>query len=265
MEYSTLIVEVSGPIGRITLNRPECLNAVSGAMLRELETAAHWLDTQEDLRVVILSGKGRAFCAGADLRDPVAQRASAESGRPWLERRKEGYLGSRMADAIEGMQATTIVQLHGHVVGGGVVLASVCDFRIAAEDTRFAIPEIDMGIPLGWGAIPRLIRDIGPVRAKELVMTCRPFDAQEAKDIGFINTVVPESELSKAVEELAATLAAKPSVPIALTKAHMNAAAKSMVDGSSGYADGDLLLALVADPEGRAATMAYAEKTLKKK
>ena len=261
MDYSTLIVEASGTLGRIALNRPECLNAINATMLRELETAARWLDTQPDLRVVIVSGEGRAFTAGADLRDSVAQRASADSGRAWLERRKEGYLGSRMAEAIEGMQATTIAQLHGHVVGGGVVLASVCDFRIAAEGTRFAIPEIDLGIPLTWGAIPRLIRDIGPVRTKELVMTCRPFDAQEAKEIGFINRVVPENALAETVQELATTLAEKPSVPIALTKAHVNAVAGS----SSAYADGDLLLASAADPEAQAAAMAYAEKTFKKK
>ena len=89
-----------------------------------------------------------------------------------------------MADAIEQMRATTIVRLHGHIVGGGVVLASACDMRVAAEDARFSIPEIELGIPLAWGGIPRLVREIGPAMTKELVMTCRPFTSQEAKALG---------------------------------------------------------------------------------
>src|SRR5262249_49868529 len=217
MKFSTIIVEINGPLGRLTLNRPERLNAMNATMLRELVEAARWFDEQREARVVIISGAGRAFCAGADLKESPMIEAAHDSGGSWLYRHEAAQLGRRMADAIEQMRATTIVRLHGHIVGGGVVLASACDLRVAAEDARFSIPEIELGIPLTWGAIPRLVREIGPAITKELVMTCRPFTPQEAKEMGFVNRVAPFDELDQHVERLAAEIIAMPSVPVAIT------------------------------------------------
>ena len=86
-----------------------------------------------------------------------------------------------MAEAMENLSAVSVASIRGHCVGGGVVLAATCDLRIAASDARFSIPEIDLGIPLAWGGIPRLVREVGPALTKELVMTCRPFGADEAR------------------------------------------------------------------------------------
>ena len=154
-EFETIKVEVDGAVGRLTLNRPERLNAIGASMLRELAEAARWFDTYHDLRVVIVSGAGRAFSAGADLKDsPLGQSAPA-SRRSWLARREGGQLGLRAADALENMHAVTIAQVHGYAVGGGVVLMAVCDLRVVADDASFFIPEIELGIPLAWGGIPR--------------------------------------------------------------------------------------------------------------
>src|ERR1017187_1587269 len=217
-EFQTIRVKVEDDLGRLTLNRPERLNAVGATMLQELAEAARWFDSHRELRVVIVSGEGRIFCAGADLRDSPVAAASARSDRSWLYRREVGQYGLRAADALEQMRAVTIAQVHGFAVGGGVVLMAVCDLRVAADDAVFFIPEIDLGIPLAWGGIPRLVREIGPALTKELVMTCRRFTPAEAKSIGFLNRVVPAARLESEVEQLARELVAKPSVPVVITK-----------------------------------------------
>lgn len=261
-DFETIKVEVDGALGRLTLNRPGQLNAVGATMLKELARAARWFDDHRELRVVIVSGAGRSFCAGADLKDsPVAagERAS------WLARREAGQLGLRAADALENMHAVTIAAVHGYAVGGGVVLTAVCDLRIAAEDASFFIPEIELGIPLAWGGIPRLVREIGPALTKELVMTCRRFSPAEAKAIGFINRVVSAERLMAEAEQLASELIAMPSVPVAITKEHVNAVARAMGAGSTAFGDGDALLSTIGEEESRSAARRYREKALGKK
>src|SRR5215471_6624907 len=177
-EFQTIKAEVEGPLGRLILNRPERLNAIGATMLQELAEAARWFDSHRELRVVIVSGAGRAFSAGADLKDAPGASSAPSSSRSWFYRREAGQYGLRAADALEQMRAVTIAQVHGDAVGGGVVLTGVCDLRVAAEDAWFFIPEVDLGLPLSWGGIPRLVREIGPAMTKELVMTCRRFGAE---------------------------------------------------------------------------------------
>ncbi|MGI9592832.1 MAG: enoyl-CoA hydratase/isomerase family protein, partial [Myxococcota bacterium] len=180
--FETLRAEAEGAIGRLTLDRAEKLNPLSTAALTEIAAAARWFDEQPDVKVVVVSGAGRAFSAGADL--------ASFSGPQSLSPRDAADRGREMADALESMRAVSVAAIQGWCVGGGVVLAAACDLRVAAEDARFSIPEVDLGIPLAWGGIPRLVREIGPALAKELVLTCRPFDAAEAKSAGFLNRVV---------------------------------------------------------------------------
>jgi len=146
-----------------------------------------------------------------------------------------------------------------------VVLTAVCDLRVVAEDAWFFIPEIDLGLPLSWGGIPRLVREIGPAMTKELVMTCRRFGAAEAKAVGFVNRVVPPARLVAEVEELARELITKPSVPVAITKEHVNAVTRAASAGLTPYADGDVLTSTLGEEESRAAARAYREKILGKR
>jgi enoyl-CoA hydratase/carnithine racemase len=267
-EFQTIKVEADDDgLGRLTLNRPDRLNAIGATMLQELAEAARWFDTHRELRVVIVSGAGRAFCAGADLQGDLQDAPAGDPGasRSWLYRREVGQYGLRAADAIEQMRAVTIAQVQGYAVGGGVVLMAVCDLRVAAEDASFFIPEIDLGIPLAWGGIPKLVREIGPAMTKELVMTCRRFSPMEAKAIGFINRVVPPAKLQTEVEELARELLAKPSVPVAITKEHVNAVTRAMSAGITSFGDGDVLLGAQATEESRAAARAYRDRTFRKK
>lgn len=251
-DFSTIAVEVDGAVARLWLDRPEKLNPLSIQTLNELVEAAEWFDTQPEVRVVVIGGRGRAFTAGADMAmfgqqpDVMAFRRTTDDGR-------------RMADAIETMEAVTIARLHGHCVGGGVVLASACDLRVAAVGTRFSIPEVDLGVPLTWGGIPRLVRDIGPVATKELVMTCRPFEADEALALGFVNRVVPADRLDAEVDALAVELAGKAGFPIRATKRYVDAVTAQAVGRDRTWLDADALLTAARDPESQAALIRYVE------
>jgi enoyl-CoA hydratase/carnithine racemase len=251
MQFSEITVKVDGPRGDITLNRPAKLNPLSTTALNELVSAARYLDTLAEVKVVVVAGAGRAFSAGADLASFTATEPSAAAARDAAD------AGRRMAEAIEAMRAVTIARIHGHCVGGGVVLACACDLRVAADDTRFSIPEVDLGIPLAWGGIPRLVREIGPAKTKELVMTCRPFDAAEALTAGFLNRAVPASDLAAAVDGLAEQLAGKSALTLTATKRHTNAVTESMVGTVRAWNDADSLVTALRDPESRAAGAAY--------
>ena len=252
-DFETIHVTADGALGALRLNRPEKLNPLSSQTLHEIELAARWLDEHHDLKVVLVSGAGRSFSAGADL--------SGFSNSAPMEDRQVGW---RMARALDEMRAVTVARIQGWCVGGGLVVAAGCDLRIAADTARFSIPEVDLGLPLAWGGIPRLVREIGPALTKELVMTCRPFDAHEAKAAGFLNRVVPEASLDAEVDALVAQLLAKPKLALLETKAHVNAVTESMVGTGRSWADADGLYAGLRDAEGRASAAAYVERVRRK-
>jgi enoyl-CoA hydratase/carnithine racemase len=162
------------------------------------------------------------------------------------------------------MRAVTVAKIRGWCVGGGLVLAGVCDLRVAARSARFSIPEVELGIPLAWGGIPRLVREIGPAMTKELVMTCREFGPDEAKAAGFLNRVVDDDRLDAEVEELVATLVRMPKLALLSTKAHTNAVSESMVGTGRSWSDADGLLAGLRDPEGRASAQGYPDRVRRK-
>lgn len=255
--FETLDIEKDGPIGRLTLNSPEKLNALSRQRLIDLIEAARWFDKQPEIKVVIVKGEGRAFSAGADL--------SGFGGSSDISPRDGADLGRRMADALEEMKAISIASIQGWCVGGALVLAAACDLRIAATTARFSIPEVDLGIPLAWGGIPRLVREIGPALTKELVITCRPFDAAEAKSAGFLNRVVEPDQLAAEAEALAHEVAKRPTNPVQITKRHVNAVTAQMVGTMRAWSDADGLLASFDDPESEAARQAYLSKVGSKK
>lgn len=250
LELTTLQVSIDGPVARLTLNRPERLNALSRTSLAELADAAHWLDGRRDVKTAVVHGAGRAFSAGFDLDDFT-------SGDPEVPNTEGAELGRRMADAVTNMRALTVAAVHGWCVGGGLVLAAACDLRLAASDARFSIPEVDLGIPLAWGGIPRLVRELGPAVTKELVLTCRTFDAAEAHALRFLNRVVPPDELLAEAESLARSLATKSSLTLTQTKRQVNAVTEQMGSTAGSGTDALVLAAALADPESRAAGRAY--------
>lgn len=258
--FSTLRIdrEPDGPVATLTFDRPDRLNALSRELLEELASASRWLDDQDDLKVVVVRGAGRAFSAGFDLSD------FAGGGDPLqLSPRDAADLGRIAAEALTDVRALTIAAVHGHCVGGGLVLAASCDLRVAADDTRFSIPEVDLGIPLAWGGIPRLVREVGPAVTKELVLTCRPFDAAEAHALRFVNRVVPAADLDREVTELAAALAAKPGFALRTTKQQVNAVMEEIAGTRRNANDADTLAVALSDPESREASLRYLEARIR--
>jgi enoyl-CoA hydratase/carnithine racemase len=251
--FETLRTDVDGAVGRLTLTRPDRLNALSRLTLAELAAAAGWFDGQPDVRVVVVGGEGRAFSAGFDLTDftTVDQDRSP---------REAADLGRLMAEAVTGMRALTVAAIQGWCVGGGLVLAASCDLRVAAASARFSIPEVDLGIPLAWGGIPRLVRELGPAVTKELVLTCRPFDADEARALRFLNRVVADADLAAAVDELATSLAAKPAYALRATKLAVHAATEALVPTGFAWNDADVLQTALRDAESREAGRRYLDQ-----
>jgi enoyl-CoA hydratase/carnithine racemase len=254
MDLKNLQLDLDGPVGVIRLNRPGSLNSLSLETLDELITVAAECNDRSHLRVVIIAGAGDSFCAGAEL-GSIAALFDESMERAALERVADS--GRRMADAIESIRAVTIASIHGHCIGGGVVLAAACDLRIAASDVRFAIPEAAIGIPLGWGGVPRLVRIVGPAVATELILTCRPFDAEEALRFGFLNRVVPARALESAVRDLAETIASKSPYVVEQTKRAVLAATDEIVSTRDSHADDAVMLGALGDEESRRLAQAY--------
>ena len=249
MAFETLTAEIEEGIGKLALNQPDKLNPLGTNALQEIIEATAWFDAN-DVPVVIVSGNGRVFSAGFDLR---------EFNNPNQDGRNGAALGKQMADAIENMKAVAVAAVHGHCVGGGVVLVAACDLRVAATNTIF-IPEVDLGIPLAWGGIPRLVREIGPAMTRELVMTCRPFTAEEAQSIGFINRVVDLSELEQEALDLAIAVKQRPQSVIQTTKQQVRSAAEGLASTHNEWVGELLITAAGQDTEARQAAQLYLQE-----
>jgi enoyl-CoA hydratase/carnithine racemase len=216
-----------GAVATVTLNRPDRRNSLSDAMLEALGQAFAGLRDDTTTRVVVVTGAPPVFSAGADA--PISARMSPEARRQAFATRKSQFrrLFERANALLEGLEQATIAAVNGHAVGGGWGLALACDFRVAAAEAEFWIPEVDLGVPLGAATTTRFVRLVGPARAKEIIMTCRRYSAAEAQAWGLVHAVAPGAELGERVAALAATLAAKPFRPLAEVKARINAIART--------------------------------------
>lgn len=210
MSYETIILTREGAVATLTLNRPP-LNPLNSKMFRELEAAFDELEADPAVRALILCGAGeRAFAAGADVSELAAQNplgAHAFCRASWRAFKK-----------LEELPQATVAALQGLVFGGGMELAYCCDFRLAADNARFAQPEINLGIIPGGGATQRLPRLVGLARAKEILFLGETFDAAKALEYGLVHRVVPAQNLLSEARALAEKLAAKPPVTLRTLK-----------------------------------------------
>ena len=208
-ELTSLEVEFEPGCARVTLARPDSGNALTPRLLEELVAVCGELEAREDLRVVVLRGAGRGFSAGMDLSRMAGLFAR---GLPSEEQLLElAELGRRAVDAVLGLSAVTVAELRGFAVGGGFLLAAACDLRVVAEGTRFALPEVDLGVPLTWGGVPLLCRVLGPSLARDLVLTGRRVGPDALSGLGFAVACVPAASLEERCASLVASLLAKPS------------------------------------------------------
>ena len=215
-----------GAIATVTLNRPERRNSLSDAMLTDLGAVVSALRDDAAVRIVILTGAPPVFSAGADA--ALKSSMSPEERRHAMATRKSQFrrLFERVNTMLEGLEQITVCAINGHAIGGGWGLTLACDFRIAAAEAQFWIPEVDLGVPLGVASTTRFVRLVGPARAKEIILECRRYGAEEARTLGLAHRVVPGNDLIKHSREYAQMLLAKPFQPLTEMKARINAIAR---------------------------------------
>jgi 2-(1,2-epoxy-1,2-dihydrophenyl)acetyl-CoA isomerase len=234
--YETIEVATAEGVATITLNRPESLNALNAAMRKELLTAVKGVGRDESIRAVVLTGSGRGFCSGADLRGGADER----SFRTVLTNEYNPLIA-----AIRDLPKPMIAAVNGVAAGAGVSLALACDLVYASEEARFILAFARIGLVPDSGATRVLVRALGRHRAAELAFTGDPLSASDAADAGLINGVVPAAELADHIATVAKRLAEGPTRAIGLAKRLLNQA-----DGP-GFEDGLGLEAALQELAGR--------------
>lgn len=214
MEYQKLIIEKQNRIAVVKINHPEALNALNTAILLELGQVFDELAADVEVDVVILTGVGRSFVAGADIAEMSAKNAA--------EGKSFGRLGATVFRKIELMEKPVIAAVNGFALGGGCELAMACDIRIASSKAKFGQPEVGLGITPGFSGTQRLPRLVGLGKAKELIYTAAVINAEEAYHIGLVNAVVEPEKLMDKVLEMATAIATKAQLAVRYSKEAIN-------------------------------------------
>lgn len=221
MGYSTLIVERTGAIATITLNRPGARNALDLAMRQEMLAALDEVEADASLRVLVLTGAGEHFCAGGDVKTMRERRQTAAEGRVRVQ------MLNRMVERLVDFPRPTLAMVDGYAVGAGTNLALCCDLVIASDRAKFGELFNKIGLAPDGGGTWFLPRLVGLARAKELIFTGDVFDAAEAARIGLVNRVVPVAELRAVTRALAEKIASGPPAVQRMAKHMLNRAATS--------------------------------------
>ena len=213
--FNNLLMEVENEIAVVTINRPKSLNALNTETILELNECLKGIEARDDVKVVILTGSGnKSFVAGADISEMVNQNPA--QGRAF------GLIAKEAFGRLENMRQVTIAAINGFALGGGCEISMACDFRIAAENAKFAQPETGLGIIPGFGGTQRLPRLTNKGIAKELIYTCDMIGAQRAYEIGLVNHVVTQEELIDYCKKVAAKIIDKGSYAVSLAKQAIN-------------------------------------------
>jgi len=237
LNYTTIVVAENPPIRTITLHRPERRNAMTTEMQMEL-IAAMEDATASNCRVLVLAGAGEAFCSGLDLSELQAMR-----GKTALEHRAESERIARLFLSLYEFPVPTIAAVHGAAIAGGTGLATICDFTVATPEAKFGFTETRIGfVPALVSAF--LALQIGDKRSRDLLLTGRLFDAQEALRLGLVNEVVPQEELAQRVQALAEILIANSPQSLSATK-------RLMATQNRPWLDAAILAAMEANAQAR--------------
>lgn len=214
-DYSTLIVERAEGVAKVTLNRPEALNALNSTLLGELSALLDDLEGDDDIRCVVLTGSAKAFAAGADIKEM--------STKSYADMFKEDFF-TAPARRIERFRKPIIAAVAGYALGGGCELAMMCDFIIAADTAKFGQPEINLGVAPGIGGTQRLTRLVGKSKAMDLILTARMMDAAEAERAGLVSRVVALDKLLEEAMAAATKIAAQSPLAVMMNKELVQAA-----------------------------------------
>jgi enoyl-CoA hydratase len=221
MTLETILYDVEAGIARVRLNRPHRLNAMVPRLVRDLHDALQAAAGDRAVRVVVLSGEGRAFCAGDDLKESAQGHGDLAAIREFVDAIQQVTVD------MKSMPKPIIGAVHGYAVGGGCELALGCDLVVAAEDAKFGFPEAGVGLFVTGGVTHFLPRTVGLARAKELIMTGELFDGREAARLGLVNRAVPADQVVTLAETLARTIMTKAPLPIAMAKVALESGVQS--------------------------------------
>ena len=202
--------EKQGNVAVLTIDRPEALNALNSQVLCDLDAAISQVEADDEVRVVVLTGAGRSFVAGADIGEMVNFSA--------IDGKKFGVHGGSIFLRLENLSKPVIAAINGFALGGGCELAMACDIRIASEKAKFGQPEVGLGITPGFGGTQRLPRIVGISKAMELILTAKVIGAAEAKAIGLVSEVYPPEELMPKAMELANAICANAQIAVQESK-----------------------------------------------
>lgn len=242
-----ILFSIDDAIATVTLNRPDKLNALTLEMLARLEEIAADLEQKRDVRVVLITANGRAFCVGAD----IYAWSALEPLTMWRQWIRDGH---RIFDRIAHLPQPVIALLGGYTFGGGLELALAADLRLVAEGVQLALPEVTLGTIPGWAGTQRLPALIGVARAKQMILSGDRIDATTAERWGLVNEVVPADQLSVRGHELAQTIARNAPVAVQVAKQIMNGGTgttlEALASGLTAYTD-DLKEGLAAFRERR--------------
>jgi enoyl-CoA hydratase len=252
MSGAGLRIALDGRVATVTVDRPDVLNALNTALLEELLATLRDLGADSSVGVVVLTGEGdRSFIAGADIKEMA--------GKTPLEARAYSELGQEIAHMLETMRKPTIAAVNGYALGGGCEMALACDVRLASENAHFGQPEINLGIIPGWGATQRLARATNIGYAKELILTGRMIDAQEAFERGLVQHVYPLEELMPRTMELAQQMATKSPVALYYAKESTNRALHGDIGGNLVH-EADLYSLMFSTDDAKEGLRAFVEK-----
>ncbi|MBS5136597.1 MAG: enoyl-CoA hydratase/isomerase family protein [Oscillospiraceae bacterium] len=202
--------EQQGHVGIITIDRPDALNALNSQVLSDLDAVLDRVEAEDEIYVVILTGAGRSFVAGADIGEMKGFTSS--------DGKKFGVRGGNVFLKLENLSKPVIAAVNGFALGGGCELAMACDIRLASEKAKFGQPEVGLGITPGFGGTQRLPRIVGVSKAMELILTAQVIGAAEAKEIGLVSAVCPPEELMERAMELAQAICANAQIAVRESK-----------------------------------------------
>ena len=214
MEFECLLIEKKDHIAILSFNKPKVLNALDSEVLNELNSAIEYIEKDEEIYVLIITGIGKAFVAGADISE--MKDMNAEQGRQF------GSLGSKVFRKIEMMKKPVIAAINGFALGGGCELSMCCDIRIASSNAKFGQPEVSLGIIPGFAGTQRLSRIVGMAKAKELIFTGNMIKAEEAYNIGLVNKVVESDSLMEEAMKMATKIASNGQIAVKYSKIAIN-------------------------------------------
>ena len=249
MAYENIIVETRGKVGLVTLNRPQALNALNEALIAELNDALTAFELDPAVGCTVITGSEKAFAAGADVKE-MAEKTYVEA---YLARFLDGW--TRIAET----RKPVIAAVSGFCLGGGLELAMMCDFIIASETARFALPEITLGIMPGAGGTQRLPRFIGKAKAMDLILTGRMMDAVEAERCGLVARMVPPDKLLDEALAAAAKVASYSQPIVMMAKETVNRAQETSLAEGSRF-ERRLFLSMFATNDQKEGMKAFIEK-----